>query len=668
MRKTPLENSARSVFPENGSSSTPYNLVLICAAIFLIALGVRLLHWQDNRQSFPFIGMTGEYKAHALVLVAGNLDGFLRGPDPPGDANVVKHPPGYPLFMAAVYKVSGNSDTALRSVHIALDALAALLIFFIAAELFPLAAASLAGLLVALSPQLAYHSIMLLPDPLATPPLLVAVYLLIRAVKRPRYITIIAAGAFVAASCWLRSNAMLLPFFLAALSPFLFKRGERLRYAATLVATAIVLFAPVTIRNYLAFRSFIPLSLSAGITLVEGIGVYDTAGRFGLPATDIGVTQWEARLYGRPDYLCGRFAPDGVERERRRVARGLRVIRERPLWFAGVMAHRASTMLRLTRVEHVAAWPAATRPLEVKAGMRAAWSLSPVELQAGASPALGETSATLSLVGIGDSTRAFASAPVDCGRYKMPIQYAASRWYSPDEAGGERQQALRFAGEAAKEMFSSPPVAVRRNTDYLLRIPLRIRQGSVTVGVVDARDGTRLTSTPILHPVNWAELHPDEQPFITVEQPFVSGEVEEVRVVVENGHRKPTGVTADVGGIEAFDLGPSSYLWTRYPRVVVRSMQRLFLTAVMLPLLLFGAASLLFERRAWALVLLLVIPVYYMSVQSALWTEFRYVLAMYYFLLLLSAVGLHWACVQLWQVARRTVTFATTRRVTRATL
>ncbi|HYX41315.1 MAG TPA: hypothetical protein VE821_06440, partial [Pyrinomonadaceae bacterium] len=49
-----------------------------------------------------------------------------------------------------------------------------------AAELFPLAVATLAGLLVALSPQLAYHAIALLPDPLAPLPLLIAIWLLIR--------------------------------------------------------------------------------------------------------------------------------------------------------------------------------------------------------------------------------------------------------------------------------------------------------------------------------------------------------------------------------------------------------------------------------------------------------------------------------------------------------
>src|SRR5438132_8216430 len=96
-------------------------LMLICAVVFLIATAVRVLHMQDNQQAIPFYGMTGEYKAHALTLLHGQLKLFLRGPNPPSDANVIKHPPGYPLLMAVVYKIFGESDKDLQLVHIVFD-------------------------------------------------------------------------------------------------------------------------------------------------------------------------------------------------------------------------------------------------------------------------------------------------------------------------------------------------------------------------------------------------------------------------------------------------------------------------------------------------------------------------------------------------------------------
>src|SRR5437868_5853829 len=250
------------------TSARKWRTPALCLALFLLALGVRLCYWQDNRQGFVFTGMAEEYKVHAQVLYAGELVRFLRGDDPPSDANFVKHPPGYPIFEAAVWKLFGPSDRALRAVHVTLDATACLIVFLIAAELFSISVATIAGLLVALSPQLAYHSIALLPDPLAPLPLLFATWLLIRALKRPRLRLFITAGALVGVSCWLRSNALLLAPLLAVLVWFLFARARRLRYALALLCASVVVIAPVTTRNYVAFHHLTPLSISAGITPV----------------------------------------------------------------------------------------------------------------------------------------------------------------------------------------------------------------------------------------------------------------------------------------------------------------------------------------------------------------------------------------------------------------
>jgi len=58
----------------------------------------------------------------------------------------------------------------------------------------------------------------------------------------------------------------------------------------------------------------------------------------------------------------------------------------------------------------------------------------------------------------------------------------------------------------------------------------------------------------------------------------------------------------------------------------------------MLPLIVIGAALLAVGRRGRQLAILLAVPLYYLSVQSALHTEYRYILAMHYFLLALAAV------------------------------
>ncbi|MFL6257034.1 MAG: hypothetical protein ACJ74T_18665, partial [Pyrinomonadaceae bacterium] len=117
-----------------------------------------------------------------------------------------------------------------------------------------------------------------------------------------------------------------------------------------LVAGALLAVAPLTIRNAVVYGHFIPVSLGGGQTLIEGIGDYDPAGRFGLPATDVELQRQEAEMYDRPEYATSLFGPDAIERDRRRRARAFAVIRAHPLWFACVMVRRASTMLRLERV------------------------------------------------------------------------------------------------------------------------------------------------------------------------------------------------------------------------------------------------------------------------------------------------------------------------------
>ncbi|MEP6707596.1 MAG: glycosyltransferase family 39 protein, partial [Pyrinomonadaceae bacterium] len=289
------------------------NTVAICVAIFLVAVGVRLFHWQDNRPVFPklFTGMVEIYKSNARLLLKGDIATFITGPAPPGDANILSYPPGYPIIMAIIFKAFGESDTSMRLFQIICDAGAAVLLFFLAAELLPVKVAAIAAALAALSPQLAYYSLILLPDSLATLPILLSIYFIIRAKKSNSFRAAVAAGALIGVSCWLRSNALMLAPFLAILLLVIMERGRRLRYAAALVGASILVIAPITIRNLVVFHHFIPLSLGVGQMLNVGIGDYDKERRFGLPGTDIETVTSEAERYDRPDYAESLFGGNG---------------------------------------------------------------------------------------------------------------------------------------------------------------------------------------------------------------------------------------------------------------------------------------------------------------------------------------------------------------------
>src|SRR5207237_7405808 len=128
----------------------------------------------------------------------------------------------------------------------------------------------------------------------------------------------------------------------------------------------------------------------------------------------------------------------------------------------------------------------------------------------------------------------------------------------------------------------------------------------------------------------------EDQPVNTVYLPFVPRNKVECVVSNEASNQRPV---AKIGAIKLFELGPARFLWTRYPRLLVHGIQKIFLTAVMLPLAVVGLALAALKRRRRALVILLTVPAYYFCVQSIVHTEYRYVLAVDYFLFALGGVA-----------------------------
>jgi len=589
-------------------------LILISLIIFLAALGVRLLAWQDARlveagkvQS----SVTNDYKRVAQLLIDGGVTGFFSSSSPLSSPDNLGHPPGYSILLAVARKTINQSDSPAQLIQIFCDALAAVVLFLILAELFPLSLATIAGLLSAFSPQFAWNSALLLPDTLAVLPILLAVYCLVLAWKRPRLALIIAAGALVGLSCWLRANAMLLPFFLAVLVFFLFERRLRLRYSLAVVCGALLIILPLTIRNAVVFHAFIPVSLGAGQTFLEGIADYDQGQRFDLPNTDLGIMNQEADAFGRPDYRDVLFGPDGIKRERLRVARGLAIVRSHPFWFVSVMVRRAGGMLKLERTRLVSAAPPVTN-----------------------SPSLAETSEPV-----------WTKAPADLATTGTALAPGATAVVSTDG------QALIVTGDNSKyrKQFGTGSIQIESDTDYLARLPLRLAQGRLRVGVesVDQKVSYAATIVDTVEGKSSAE-----QPSQNIELPFVSRGGNQVQIVLANEGADAPAVV-HIGAMKLYQLGPASCLWTGYPRILIRGAQKLFLTAIMLPLALIGVLLTAMKRRWSVLALMLIVPAYYLSVQSATHTEYRYILALYHFLFAFAAVTLSWAGAALWGMLRR---------------
>ena len=290
---------------------------------FLLAFGVRLLTWHDTRFEVGKVqsSVAADYQRVGELFRQEGVSGFFSSFSPLADLNNLGHPPGYSVLIALVRAVFGSSNAAIQFTQIVFDSLSAVLILLIVAELFSMTPAVIAGAFSALSPQFAWNSVLLLPDTLAVFPILFAIYLLVRSRERPRFFWLVIIGVLVGVSCWLRANAMLLTLFFAAAAMLLHGR-KQWRFSLAVVAGTLLIVLPLTIRNAIATGYFIPVSLGAGQTLLEGIADYDQNGRFGIPNTDMGIMKQEAEIYQRPDYYGTLFKPDGVHRERARLKRG----------------------------------------------------------------------------------------------------------------------------------------------------------------------------------------------------------------------------------------------------------------------------------------------------------------------------------------------------------
>src|SRR5262249_53479545 len=107
-----------------------------------------------------------------------------------------------------------------------------------------------------------------------------------------------------------------------------------------------------------------------------------------------------------------------------------------------------------------------------------------------------------------------------------------------------------------------------------------------------------------------------------------------------------------LGAMEIFEIGSTPYSWTSSVRKPVRSIQRKFTTSVMLTLISLGLILLLLARMHRAVLIILVVPLYYLALQSPLHTEYRYILAIHYFLFILAGASFGCLPIALFQSSR----------------
>jgi hypothetical protein len=231
--------------------------------------------------------------------------------------------------------------------------------------------------------------------------------------------------------------------------------------------------------------------------------------------------------------------------------------------------------------------------------------------------------------------------------------------------------ALKVAGDSSdyRDQFVFAPIVVEKNTDYVLRLALTVTQGSAAVkitradrrialataipqmGTEEQRPAKKRSATPLAANAGFDST--SDRAYSLIEMPFASGGETEVRLVLSNNGPAAVRLTTEVGKAELFALGPTPWLWTRYPHALVRVLQKnLFLTVRMLPLIVIGILLMALAKRGRALLIMLAVPAYFVCSHAAFSTEYRYVLAIHYFLFVMAAVALYCGAAALGQGAR----------------
>jgi hypothetical protein len=723
--KGTLPKGAGTTNAEGGTTNA--RVATLCICILFSAIGVRVMHWQDSHvetvaSKTSLMGVFERYKKEARRMLEDGRILFPEQPPERGDARILVHPPGYSMLLAAIYRVADHAFGILWIVQIICDSAAAVLVFLIALGA-PLGAAAAgapraslrdwarwkraapgvqlwiaftAGMLTALSPQLAHYSLVFSPDSLAVLPILFSIYLIVLAMKKPKLIYL----ALIGVSCWIRANALALAPFLALLMiPLVFERGRRLRNSLTFMAGALIVVAPITLRNYIVFHRFIPISIAAGLNLAEGIGNFDPEGKLGMPRSDREARFKDAEWAGRPDYAPSLWIPDGIERDQMRTSRALGVIRERPFWFLGVMFRRAAFMLRYNDSRSYG-WPADTSVVgRISADpsfSHGAMLYSEENIEVDRARSVLVVNGNLMDTPVPPTSLGqpvWSSSGADLLDNGEPMSSGGAVTH---DAGG---QVLAIAGDDSRwgNQFASAVIPVERFTDYILLVELTGAAGPTTLKITDRSGRSTLATANPSDVVNTAlAARPTEQastvlPFqqafrvsapvgsipsggldssatadekgvlssptssgIELQMPFTSGRSSEIRVVFSNNGPGARPAALSLGGIRLLAVGPTAGTWTRYPRFLVRGLQGiLFNTWRMGALILAGVIMLAISRHWRALAVLLAVPAYYLAAQSVLSTEYRYILAIHYFVFILAAVTLCAAASLCYQVAFR---------------
>ena len=256
--------------------------------------------------------------------------------------------PLYSYFLAAVYRLFGRDLLLVRMIQAGMGAATAAVVYLLGREVFDRKVGLLAGLVTAGYGALIFYDCSVLLTPLLVFLNVLAVYLLVRADTTGRPTYHLVAGALLGLAAIGRAAA-LVSAAAAVLWIWLPARGDgarsssevrgatsrpsdgrsgpprtrtaALRNAVIVVLGIVVVVAPVTVRNFVVERDFVPITSNGGLNFFIGNGEGATGG------------------YVKPEGLDIVSDPDGEAIAERALGRDLRPSEVSGYWYGRAWEH-----------------------------------------------------------------------------------------------------------------------------------------------------------------------------------------------------------------------------------------------------------------------------------------------------------------------------------------
>jgi len=251
----------------------------ILAAILLFGMIFRISYLEEIAGSpeFSYPSLDAGYHDYwARALATGDwtvkenewLDNFS---DPEIPTNPYFRPPGYPWFLSLVYYLTGNSPLAVRIVQMMLGLTNCLLAFLLAKKVYGSSEGLILAALMASYWGFVYFEGELLAPVLTITLLLSLVYTLCLWYDGRSFRHAFAAGVLLGLTSLVRPNVLLFGPVILVWIWWVSRRSGARDYTVKswigFTLAAMLVIAPVTIRNYVVARDFVLITSNAGINL-----------------------------------------------------------------------------------------------------------------------------------------------------------------------------------------------------------------------------------------------------------------------------------------------------------------------------------------------------------------------------------------------------------------